>query len=356
MFIEYVDHFFGNISILNIFYYISVRAVAALLTSLALAIIGGDWYIRRAHYYCRASVREYVPHTNQSSKQNLPTMGGLFIVGTICISLGIWGDLSNPYSGISLVTLLLFGGIGLWDDWSKIIGRKGISEKQKSIAQMVAAGIVVACWMVWCRPDTIILLPIIKTWYIAVPMFLFILWAIFVVIGTSNAVNLTDGLDGLAIGSLLQNFALFGLIAYCAGHRGFASYLHIPYVDTAELTVVCGALVGACLGFLWFNAYPAQIFMGDVGSLSLGALLGAIALMTRQELLLAVSGIVFVVETCSVMLQVAYFRLYKTRLFRMAPIHHHFELLGWPEAKIVTRFSIITCIACLFALLMLKVR
>lgn len=343
------------ISFLNIFSYISVRVVAALLTSLMSAILLGDWYIRFAARYFRVATREHVPQGHQA-KNNLPTMGGIFIVGTVLISVLLWCDIYNPHITLVLGALLFFGAIGLWDDWSKIVTRRGIKEKHKFLAQMIASGILVIAWISWCEPSQVILLPVVKSWQIVLPKFLFVAWAMFIIIGTSNAVNLTDGLDGLAIGSLLQNFAAFSMIAYCAGHVGFAAYLHMPYVGTGELAIVGGALVGAALGFLWFNAYPAQIFMGDVGSLSLGAVLGLIALMTRQEMLLGVSGVLFVAEALSVMLQVCYFRFYKKRLFRMAPIHHHFELLGWPEAKIVTRFGIITSVACLCALLMLKVR
>lgn len=344
-----------NISIFNFFHYVTVRAVAALLTALTTSIIGGAWYIRFAHYYFRAQSRQYTPESHRV-KDNLPTMGGIFIVGNVLLSILFWCNLRDPRVWISIATMLMFGAIGLWDDWTKIVTKRGISERTKFSMQCISAACIILLWWYFCTPQPLILIPLVKQWSIVLPRMLFICWAIFVLVGTSNAVNITDGLDGLAMGSLIQNFITFALIAYCAGHTVFARYLHIPYVGTTELAIVGGALIGASLGFLWFNAYPAQIFMGDVGSLSLGAMLGMIALMTRQEFLLAISGALFVVEAISVMLQVAYFRHSKKRLFRMAPIHHHFELLGWPEAKIVARFSIITSVACLCALMMLKAR
>lgn len=251
--------------------------------------------------------------------------------------------------------LLLFAIIGFWDDVQKIIAKKGILERYKFSAQIMAAAIVVGLWYWIVQPATTITMPFFKNISIDAGLF-FIPWCMFVIIAMSNAVNLTDGLDGLVSGPLITNFATFTIIAYLAGHFGLANYLHIPFAGTAEIAVIGASLIGALIGFLWYNTYPAQMFMGDIGALSLGAGLGFMALMCKQELLLPISGILFLVETVSVIIQVFWVKLFKKRLFKMAPIHHHFELLGWPEPKISVRFGILTAVFCLLALLTLKIR
>lgn len=343
-----------NISTLNFMHYVSFRAMAALMTVLILSIVAGDTCIELAKRLFRSKAREYTPDTHRA-KDDMPTMGGLFIIGALCGTMLIWCNLSDPATWLLMSSLILFGGIGFWDDWSKIRQKKGISERHKLYAQIFCAAALVIIWYGMYQPSTAVVLPFFKSHALNLGI-LAIPWWIFIIVGASNAVNLTDGLDGLAIGSLIPNFATFAIIAYLAGHTGFARYLHIPYAATAELAIIGAALVGASLGFLWFNAYPAQIFMGDVGSLSLGATLGFMAVMTRQELLLAIAGILFVVEALSVMAQVVSYRYFKRRIFRMAPLHHHFELMGWRESKITIRFAIISCIACLCALMTLKIR
>lgn len=339
----------------HVVHYISFRAMAALITVVISSILTGDWCISIARKLFTSKSRVHTPE-NHRLKDNMPTMGGIFIVANIILTAIFWCKASDIQAALVLLCIILFGIIGWYDDWMKITAKKGISERAKFIAQIIAASVIVIAWQMAYPSDPTIILPLFKGAILTLPWPLITLWRVFIIVGVSNAVNLTDGLDGLAIGSLIPNFGTFAIIAYLAGHAGFAAYLHIPFAGTAEVAIIATILVGASLGFLWFNAHPAQIFMGDVGSLSLGAALGCIAIMTRQELLLAVSGLLFVVETLSVIAQVISFRWYGKRLFRMAPIHHHFELLGWPESKIVTRFGIITSIMCLITLMLLKAR
>jgi phospho-N-acetylmuramoyl-pentapeptide-transferase len=340
---------------LHVFHYVSFRAMAAFISVVITSILSGDWCIKIAQKLFRSKSREHTPERHRL-KDDMPTMGGIFVVANILLTAIFWCSLVDVQVALTLLCLFLFGIIGLYDDWMKITAKRGISERTKFMAQIIAATFIVMAWQILHPSDTTIVLPIFKEAVLTLPWPLITLWRSFIIVGVSNAVNLTDGLDGLAIGSLIPNFATFAIIAYLAGHAGFAAYLHIPFAGTAELAIIAAILVGASLGFLWFNAHPAQIFMGDVGSLSLGAALGCIAIMVRQELLLIVSGLLFVVETLSVIAQVISFRWYGKRLFRMAPIHHHFELLGWPESKIVTRFGIITSIMCLITLMLLKIR
>jgi len=342
------------ISSANVIHYVSFRSIAALLTALFLSFMLGTWFINAARRVFRSKSREYTPETHRA-KDDMPTMGGLFILGIVVLSTITWANWAKPETGVFLLCLVGFGAIGFWDDWSKIMYRKGIAEKIKFRAQLCVAFIVSCAWYFLCHPVTVICLPFVKQYAPDLGIFI-IPWAMFLLVATSNAVNLTDGLDGLAIGSLITNFLTFSLLAYIAGHIEFANYLHIPFAGTAELTVVGAALVGASLGFLWYNTYPAQIFMGDVGSLALGSGLALMALMTRQELLLAITGGLFMIETLSVIIQVFSYKRWKKRIFKMAPLHHHFELLGWQESKITMRFGIITLILCLIALLTLKIR
>jgi phospho-N-acetylmuramoyl-pentapeptide-transferase len=285
----------------------------------------------------------------------MPTMGGIFILMVVIINVFLWSDLANPQVWVFLGGLCSFGAIGGWDDWSKIYYKRGISARTKFLLQVGAAFMVVCAWLWWGYGQETIVFPFFKSFHPNIG-WLFIPWAIFIIVGCSNAVNLTDGLDGLAINALLPNFVIFSLIAYLAGHAQFATYLNIPFAGTAEIAVIGAMLIGASLGFLWYNTYPAQIFMGDVGSLALGAALALMALMSKQELLLIIAGGLFVVETVSVIVQVFSYRFLGRRIFKMAPLHHHFELMGWPESKITVRFGIISLILCLLALITLKLR
>lgn len=347
-------HFHAQFGFLNIFRYVSVRSFGALLTSLMLSFLFGEWFIRFCQKYFRSKVREYTPQTH-AVKNDTPTMGGLFVLLIFLLNTLVWNNLAKPIVWIFILCMLGFGFIGFLDDWYKIVDCKGISAKLKFHMQ-VLWGLSIAClWYFWVCPDTRICFPFFKNlnpdlWLLLIP------WAAFIMIAVSNAVNLTDGLDGLATGPLIVNYSTFAVIAYLAGHKKFASYLYISYAGSAELTIIAATLIGALLGFLWYNTYPAQIFMGDVGSLALGGGLALMALMAKQELLLVLSGGIFVAETLSVILQVASFKLTGKRIFKMAPLHHHFELLGWKEAKITVRFWIISLILSVIALLTLKIR
>lgn len=339
--------------ILNMFHYTTFRAIAALLTSLICSFIYGNIFIAYSQKFFRSRVREWTPKTHKV-KNDMPTMGGLFIISVVVTNTLLWCNFSYYNVGIFLICLIGFAAIGFLDDWEKITKKRGISSRAKFILQWAVALMVSFLLYIFTTSPTICF-PFFKHFQPNIGLF-FILWAAFLIVGFSNAVNLTDGLDGLAIGSLIPNFATFSVICFLAGNFVIAHYLHIPFVRTGEIAIIGATLVGASIGFLWYNSYPAQIFMGDVGSLALGASLALMALMCKQELLLLISGGLFVVETLSVMLQVASFKLTGKRIFKMAPIHHHFELLGWQEAKITTRFGIITLILCLTALITLKIR
>lgn len=299
-------------------------------------------------------MRDWTPESHQN-KNNTPTMGGLLIFIIFFANSLLWSNLLNIKVWIFLLCVLGFGAIGFLDDWSKIQQKKGISAALKFRLQIALALGISTAWYFLCAPDTHLCVPFLKNFSPDLGL-LIIPWATLIMIATSNAVNLTDGLDGLATGPLLCNFATFAMIAYLAGHKKFAAYLFIPYAGSAEMVILAAALVGALLGFLWYNAHPAQIFMGDVGSLPLGAGLALLALMAKQELLLIPCGGIFVMETVSVILQVLSFRFLGKRLFRMAPIHHHFELLGWQETKITIRFWIISLVLALLTILTLKIR
>jgi len=340
--------------VFNVLHYVSVRAIISLLSSLGLSFILGNWFIAKSKILFRSKARQFTPE-NHKAKDDMPTMGGIFILMVVLISTFLWCNLADARIWIFLFCLLGFGAIGFWDDWAKIRTRKGIAAKPKFILQCLVAGITGVLLWVTGVVDTTIAIPFFKNLQPDLGL-LFIPWVMFILVGTSNAVNLTDGLDGLAIGSLMPNFATFSLLSYVAGHFILASYLQVPFTGCAEITVIGSILVGASLGFLWYNAYPAQIFMGDVGSLALGAGLALMALMAKQELLLPLSGGLFMLETVSVILQVFSYKYLGRRMFRMAPIHHHFELLGWPESKITVRFGIISLILCLLAVVTLKLR
>jgi len=342
------------ISLFNVVHYVSFRVMAALLSSLGLFLVLGPWFITQSKRFFRSKSREYTPKTHRV-KDNMPTMGGLFILSVVAINVLLWTNLCDMRAWIFLLGILAFGVIGFFDDWSKIRHKKGMSAAVKFGSQWIIA-LCVGVGLLYCKGiSTALIFPFFKSFQPDLGLF-FVPWAAFVIVGCSNAVNLTDGLDGLAIGSLMPNFATFLIIAYAAGNCRIAHYLHIPFACSAEVAVIGAIMLGASIGFLWFNAYPAQIFMGDVGSLSLGAGLAMMALMAKQELLLIIAGGLFVVETISVVAQVFSFKILGRRIFKMAPIHHHFELLGWPESRIATRFGIISFVLCLLALITLKIR
>ncbi len=340
-------------SAFNALHYISFRAGGALLTALLIALICGNSFIKFSVKYFSSPPRPYVPHTH-TLKGNVPITGGLFVLFVATLTIFFWCNLTKPTVWLMLMCLMLFGTIGFIDDWSKIQGRAGICAAKKFTLQCIAALIIMGAWYFWQESSTI-WFPFFKNLHPDIGL-LFIAWGMLLMIATSNAVNLTDGLDGLASGSLIANFMTFSLICYLTGHVQIAQYLHLPYVHSGELTVIGGTLSGALLGFLWFNTYPAQIFLGDAGSLALGAALALMALICKHELLLLVSGGLFVIETLSVIIQVASFKLRGKRVFKMAPLHHHFELLGWPEAKVTVRMGIISLILCLLVLMTIKVR
>jgi phospho-N-acetylmuramoyl-pentapeptide-transferase len=346
------------ISFFNVFRYITIRTVYAILTALLISFVIGPWIIEKLRsFQMRQVVREDVP-SRHLSKNGTPTMGGSLILLAFLLPTLLWADLTNRYIWIVLLTTLGFGGLGFFDDYKKVRDKNGMGIKARyKFPIQVAMGLVTSLVLFnTVGHDSRLIFPFFKrimpdlgSWYI--------LFGMFVIVGTANAVNLTDGLDGLAIGPVLIASGTFILFCYLAGHFQFASYLQIPFVKgSGELTILCGALLGSGLGFLWFNTYPAQVFMGDVGSLALGAALGTIAVVTKQEFLLVIVGGIFVVETLSVIIQVISYKFRKKRVFRMAPIHHHFELKGWAEPKIIVRFWIIGIILGLIAIGTLKLR
>lgn len=328
--------------------------MAALLSSFGMFLLFGDCFISIARRFFRSKARELTPESHKA-KDNMPTMGGVFIVAIAIVNVLLWCDLTRLSIWIFLFCFVGFGAIGFWDDWYKIRYKKGISAGFKFKLQLLVASITAFSLLKMPFFSTQLVFPFFKQLQPDLGFF-FVFWAIFVLVACSNAVNLTDGLDGLAIGSLLPNFATFSLICYIAGHFIIAQYLQIPFAGTAELTIIGSILIGTSLGFLWYNTYPAQIFMGDVGSLALGAALALMALMAKQEMILIISGGLFVLETVSVIMQVFSMRFLGRRIFKMAPIHHHFELMGWQESKITARFGIISLILCLLALITLKIR
>lgn len=338
----------------NVLHYTSFRAIAAFLTALVCSLIWGKQFIRLSGTLFYSTPREFTPEGHQT-KVKIPTMGGIFIIISFLAAVALWADCFNPLVQAFVFCIIGFGLLGFWDDWAKITKKRGISARAKFIAQWTIAAMVSVLWVYRCSVPTTISFPFFKLFHPDIGIF-FLLWAMFIIVGCSNAVNLTDGLDGLAIGCLVPNFMLYALLGYLAGHIKIADYLNIPFVHSSEVAVLGASLIGAALGFFWYNTYPAQVFMGDVGSLALGAGLALMALMAKQELLLILSGGVFIAETLSVMLQVFFYRFWKKRLFKMAPLHHHFELLGFPEPKITMRFSIISVILCMLALVTIKLR
>lgn len=344
----------------RVFHYLTLRAILGVLTALIISFIVGPVLIRRlTRYQIGQHVREDGPRSHLS-KAGTPTMGGALILVAVTAATLLWSDLTNRYVWVVLLTTVAFGAVGGADDYLKLKfgNSRGLSARTKYAWQSVAGiGAATALYLTAQNSvETTLIIPFVKDvhWQMGL---LFIPFAYLVVVGTSNAVNLTDGLDGLAINPTVLVGGALGVFAYVSGNYQFATYLGIPYVPgTGEVVVFCGALVGAGLGFLWFNAYPAQVFMGDVGALALGAALGIVAVVVRQELVLFIMAGVFVMETVSVVLQVASFRLTGRRIFRMAPLHHHFELKGWPEPRVIVRFWIITVILVLIGLASLKIR
>jgi phospho-N-acetylmuramoyl-pentapeptide-transferase len=372
-----------NVRTFNVFSYITLRAVLATMTALVISFVIGPRMIAwLSRMKIGQSVRDDGPQTHLT-KAGTPTMGGALILVSIAITTLLWGDLDNRFVWVVLLTMLGFGAVGWVDDWRKVVHRnpKGLSARAKLGWQSVIA-IIAAVYIAfsvsapdntrfiqmataWLQGGTSIVLPpradlivpFFKTVSYPLGVWGFIALSFFVIVGTSNAVNLTDGLDGLAIMPTVMIGGALGIFAYVMGNAIFARYLGFPHIPgTGELAVICGAIAGAGLGFLWFNAYPADVFMGDVGALALGAALGTIAIIVRQEIVLFIMGGVFVVETLSVMIQVASFKATGKRVFRMAPLHHHYELKGWKENQVVVRFWIITMLLVLFGLSTLKLR
>ena len=343
----------------NVFRYITFRAIGATVTALVLCLLVGPAFVRwLKRLHIGQVIRQDGPQTH-FSKQGVPTMGGLLILGTMVISTLLWANLTNIHVWLLLGTSIWFGATGAVDDLTKLRRRhsNGLSARGKLLFQFLGAGLVMIFLYQHSGFDTRLSIPLLKQVRPDING-LYIPFAILVIVGSSNAVNLTDGLDGLAIGPTIITGATYLVFSYLAGHAILASYLNLPYIPgSGEIAVFCGAMVGASLGFLWFNAYPAQMFMGDVGSLSLGAALGTIAVIVKQEMLLAIVGGVFVMEALSVILQVGYFKMSNgKRIFLMAPFHHHFEQKGWVEPKVVVRFWIVSIMLGLLALATLKIR
>jgi phospho-N-acetylmuramoyl-pentapeptide-transferase len=350
-----------SLPFLNVARYITFRTAAASLTALAISLMMGPWLIRRLRAFQIGQViRQEGPQSHQA-KAGTPTMGGLLILAAALGPTLLWADLTNLSVWIAVLTTAAFGGIGFLDDYLKITRRSsgGLAPRYKMGLQ-IATGLAVSLVLMWMATqdqyNTRLIFPFFKQWIPDLGWW-YVPFAIFVLVAWSNAVNLTDGLDGLAISTFAVAAATLTALAYVTGHKVFADYLLlVRFAPAAELTVFCGALVGASLGFLWYNAHPAEIFMGDVGSLALGGALGIVAILIKQEILLVFVGGVFVMEAASVVIQVTSFKLRGKRVFRMAPIHHHFELIGWAEPKVITRFLIIAIIFALFSLTTLKLR
>ncbi|WP_456456562.1 phospho-N-acetylmuramoyl-pentapeptide-transferase [Thermovibrio sp.] len=345
-----------------LFKYITFRSIYAALTAMFIGFFLYPLFEKKLKdLQFKQTIKDYMPENHK--KKNVPTMGGLLILTALTTAVLLWNNIFNFYVLLALFTVLGFGALGFADDYIKAKLKKpeGLSEKVKFITQLTLATIV-AVLLYREGFSTELYFPVFKNLHFDLGL-LFIPWAVFIIVGSSNAVNITDGLDGLAIGPVITTSFVLMVFSYVAGNYKLAHYLNLPYIPgTGELTIVCAAVIGASLAFLWFNSYPAEVFMGDVGSLSLGALLGTVALLIKEEFILAIAGIVFVVETLSVIAQRYYFKYTKKkygegkRIFKMAPLHHHFEKLGWEEPKITVRFWIISIIFALIALSLLKIR
>lgn len=367
MLLEFFRWLSDSFSSFSVFNYISLRAVLAVITSLFVSFSFGPWFIRKLGDYSFGQYIRSDGPEDHLKKSGTPTMGGGLILISILISTLLWADLSNRYIWLLILVTGGFGMIGLVDDYSKIKKKNsdGLSAIHKYLLQsIIGLGVATYLLMTATLPlQTELLIPFFKDLSLPLGAFGFLILSYLVIVGSSNAVNLTDGLDGLAIMPIVMVISALGVFAYLSGNTIFASYLGIPYISgTGELTIFCAAIVGAGLGFLWFNAYPAEVFMGDLGSLSLGAAMGTLAVIVRQEIVLLIMAGVFVVETISVALQVSYFRYTKfkyghgRRIFLMAPLHHHYEKKGWKETQVVVRFWIISMILVLIGLASLKIR
>lgn len=344
----------------NVVQYLTMRVILGILTALMLSLwLGPKVIVGLRRLQVGQTVRDDGPQSHLS-KTGTPTMGGLLILMAIFVAVLLWADLSNRYVWVTLVVIGGYGAVGFVDDYRKVVRKDpaGLIARWKYFWQsVIAATVAVYLFYTAGQPaETALLIPFVKDVMPQLGAF-YLLLAYFVIVGTSNAVNLTDGLDGLAIMPTVMVAGALGVFAYLTGNVNFSEYLQIPYIpEAAELTVVCAAICGAGLGFLWFNTYPAQVFMGDVGSLALGGALGIIAILVRQELVLLIMGGVFVMETLSVMLQVGSYKMRGKRVFRMAPIHHHYELKGWPEPRVIVRFWILSLVFVLIGLATLKLR
>jgi len=345
-------------SFFNVFRYITFRTIYASITALMLSFLIGPWLIRElGSHQIGQAIRRDGPERHLA-KEGTPTMGGLLIVISIVIPTLLWANLSNPYTWIAVFVTIGYGAVGFLDDYKKVIRKdsKGLSAKWKFCFQILLAGVAATLIYMDIGINDRISVPFFKRINPQLGLF-YIPFIVLVIVGASNAVNLTDGLDGLAIGPSIVAAGTYMLFAYLTGHVKIANYLQILYVPGAgELTIFCGAMAGAGIGFLWFNTYPAQVFMGDTGSLAIGGALGVVAVMVKQEILLLLVGGVFVIEALSVIFQVFSYKTTRRRIFRMAPVHHHFELKGWAEPKIIVRFWIISIILALLAISTLKIR
>jgi phospho-N-acetylmuramoyl-pentapeptide-transferase len=362
MLLYLAEYLAGFATFFNVFQYLTFRAILGALTALAISLLVGPWMIRRLTFHqIGQQVRSNGPQTHLP-KAGTPTMGGALILVAISISTLLWSDLANRFVWIVVAVMLGFGMIGFVDDYKKLVvgDTRGLAARWKYFWQSVgaiAAGLAFVYFAADPAVEQSLFVPFFKNIVLPLGVFGYLVLVYFVIVGSSNAVNLTDGLDGLAIMPTVLIGGALGVFAWVTGNVLVSGYLGIPYVaGVGELLVFCAALVGAGLGFLWFNTYPAQVFMGDIGALALGGALGAVAIAVRQEIVFFVMAGVFVLETVSVILQVASFKLTGRRIFRMAPIHHHFELKGWAEPKVIVRFWIITVILVLFGLATLKVR
>jgi phospho-N-acetylmuramoyl-pentapeptide-transferase len=361
MFLEILSFLSSLDTGFNVLSYLTVRAVFAMMTALLITLVLGKWIIAKLqHYQIGQVIRNDGPETHLE-KAGTPTMGGILILFAFFISVLIWGDWDNPFLWIVIVTALLFSSIGFIDDYLKIKKQNsdGLSRRQKILAQSISA-ILICVWLLSLNSKTIgaeLLIPFFKDLIIPLNALAFLIIGWFALVGSSNSVNLTDGLDGLAIMPVILISGALAVFAYIGGNYNFSGYLNMPFMPgTGEIFVLCAALVGAGFGFLWFNTYPAEIFMGDTGSLSLGAILGVIAIIVHQEILLILMGGIFVAETLSVIIQIGYFKRTQKRIFLMAPLHHHYEKKGLKEPKIIVRFWIITLILVLISLASIKIR
>jgi phospho-N-acetylmuramoyl-pentapeptide-transferase len=348
----------ADYSFFNVFRYITFRTIYAAITALLLCFVIGPWLIRELGTHQIGQVIRRDGPESHLAKEGTPTMGGLLIVLAIVIPTLLWANLGNPYIWIAVLVTVGFGAIGFVDDYKKVIRKdsKGLSPRKKLLFQFALAAVAATLIYLDIGIQPKVSIPFFKKLNPSLGPF-YIPFIILVIVGASNAVNLTDGLDGLAIGPSIIAAGTYMLFAYLAGHIKIANYLQIPYVPGAgELTIFCGAMAGAGIGFLWYNTYPASVFMGDTGSLAIGAALGVVAIMVKQEIVLALVGGVFVMEALSVILQVYSYKTTRKRIFRMAPVHHHFELKGWAEPKIIVRFWIISIILALLAISTLKIR